>query len=123
MLVDFAGLASEGFPHHLAHLAGAFAGYLYIKQIQKANNPGQWMHTMHQWFFNLFNPVVKPVKKTIKKEVFYNTKGNQPFKIEPKLSEKRMDAILDKISATGYDSLSQEEKEVLKRISDAKTDE
>ncbi len=122
VLVDFAGLASEGFPHHLAHLAGAFAGYLYIKQVQKANNPGEWMHTVHQWFFNLFNPAAKPPKKTIKKEVFYDTKGNQPYKVEPKISEKRMDAILDKISANGYDSLTQEEKDILKRISNNKMD-
>lgn len=118
VIVDFAGLASEGFPHHLSHLGGALTGYLYIKQVQKGNDPGEWMHRVYNWFFHLFDPSKRKLKPVVKKQVFYNTKGRDPFVKKPNLNEKRVDDILDKISAKGYDSLTQEEKDILKRASE-----
>ncbi|MBP6687549.1 MAG: rhomboid family intramembrane serine protease [Lacibacter sp.] len=121
VIIDFAGLASSAFPHHLAHLGGAGIGYVYIKQIQKGNHPGEWMHQLYNWFINLFAPKEKPAKKTIKKEVFYNTKGQEPFSKKPNVTQQRVDGILDKISQQGYQSLTQEEKDILKKAADNET--
>jgi membrane associated rhomboid family serine protease len=121
VIIDFAGLASSAFPHHLAHLGGAGIGYVYIKQIQKGNHPGEWMHQLYNWFINLFAPNEKPAKKTIKKEVFYNTKGQEPFSKKPNVTQQRVDGILDKISQQGYQSLTQEEKDILKKAADNET--
>jgi membrane associated rhomboid family serine protease len=118
VIIDFAGLASSSFPHHLSHLGGATLGFIYIKQVQAGNDPGAWMHRLNKWFFNLFSPVKKEIKKPIQKEVFYNTKGKEPFKKTPNLTEQRVDEILDKISQNGYQSLTQEEKDILKRASE-----
>ena len=96
-------------------------GFVYVKLIQNGNSPGEWMHNLYNWFINLFNPASKPPKKTIKKEVFYNTKGQQPFSRKPNITEQRVDAILDKISRTGYQSLSEEEKDILKNAADSET--
>nr|WP_294902529.1 rhomboid family intramembrane serine protease [uncultured Lacibacter sp.] len=121
VLINFAGLAGKGFPFHLSHLGGGAMGFVYVKLIQNGNSPGEWMHNLYNWFINLFNPASKPPKKTIKKEVFYNTKGQQPFSRKPNITEQRVDAILDKISRSGYQSLSEEEKEILKNAADSET--
>lgn len=118
VLIDFAGLASSSFPHHLSHLGGALLGFVYIKKVQGGSDPGAWMHRVSQWFFTLFEPKEKPQKKPIKKEVFYNTKGKEPYKKTPNLTQQRVDEILDKISQKGYHSLTQEEKDILKRASE-----
>lgn len=118
VIIDFAGLASSAFPYHLSHLAGAGMGYLYIRLIRNGKQPGEWMHDLYNWFINLFNPNKPTGKKSFKKEVFYNTKGQQPFTRTPNVTEQRVDAILEKISRSGYQSLSQEEKDILKKAAD-----
>jgi DNA-directed RNA polymerase alpha subunit len=50
----------------------------------------------------------------IKSELFYKSKG-EPFKKTPNLTQKRIDEILDKINHKGYSSLTEEEKEMLKK--------
>ncbi len=119
VVIDFAGLASSGFPHHLAHLGGALVGFLYVKQIRNGKDPGEWMHKLYHWFMNLFDPTKRKLKPVLKQEVFYNTKGKTPFVKTPNVNEKKIDEILDKISAKGYDSLTKEEQELLKKASES----
>lgn len=121
VIIDFAGLGSSAFPHHLAHLAGAFTGYIYIWQIRRGSDWGNWMHRFYNWLMHLFDPKEKAPKRTSKKEVFYNTKGQQPFTRKPTITQQRVDEILDKISQKGYESLSQEEKDILKKAADNET--
>jgi membrane associated rhomboid family serine protease len=121
VIVDFAGLASKAFPHHLAHLSGAFTGFLYIKQVQNGNNPGSWMHRFYFWFVHLFDPKQKPEQPSVKQQVFYNTKGKQPFTKSPSITQQRVDAILDKINQQGYHALTQEEKDILKKAGEDET--
>lgn len=121
IIVDFAGLASFAFPHHLAHLGGAFMGFVYIKLARSGNDLGNWMHRAYNWFFHLFDPADKPQKRTLKKEVFYNTKKQQPFTRKPNITQQRVDEILDKISQKGYETLSPEEKDILKKAADNET--
>jgi hypothetical protein len=118
VLIDFAGLASEAFPHHASHLAGAIVGYLYVTQVRNGKDPGAWIHNLYNWFFNLFDPTKRKLKPVVKKQVFYNTKGSAPFKKTLNVNEKRVDEILDKISSKGYDALTSEEKEVLRKASE-----
>lgn len=118
VIIDFAGLATESFPHHLSHLGGAFIGFLYIKQVQNGHEPGAVLHRIYNWFFNLFDPSKRKLKPVVKQQVFYNTKGNKPFTKTPNINEKRVDEILDKISNVGYDSLTKEEKDILKKASE-----
>jgi len=116
VIVDVAGLASLAFPYHLAHLGGALTGFVYLKSVQRGADPGGWMHRIYHWFFNLGKPgVKKKAPVSLKKQVFYNTKGNPPFKKTATITQQRIDVLLDKISQGGYESLSPEEKEFLKR--------
>ncbi|MFN8264915.1 MAG: rhomboid family intramembrane serine protease [Chitinophagaceae bacterium] len=119
VIIDFAGLASESFPFHLSHMGGAVTGLLYVKLIRNGREPGVWMHQAYNWFFNLFNPAAKKTKGAVRKEMFYKTEGKQPFKKTPNLTQQRVDEILDKISQKGYQSLTQEEKDILKKASES----
>lgn len=96
----------------IAHLGGALMGYIYVKQLQAGINWGYWITATIDWFKSLFSPR-KHVKVTYRSS---NASQKRPKKTKPdpdKVSQEEIDAILDKISAGGYESLSREEKEKL----------
>lgn len=103
---------------YAAHLAGAGMGYLFVHQLQRGRDWSSWMTTFFDWISNLFNPDRKSWKKTAKDELHYNSKGTQPFKKIPNITQKRIDEILDKINQQGYRYLTDEEKEILKRAAE-----
>lgn len=90
---------------HLAHIGGAALGYLYATQLQKGNDIGSPFERIWVSLSSLGQS--KPKMKT----VYRSSKKKQA---KTNLSEQeRIDRILDKISASGYDSLTKEEKAVL----------
>ncbi len=80
---------------HIAHIGGAIWGYYYCI----SNNKGE---DFTQSIFNIF--------KTTKKK---NTKASQN---NNNFDQKKIDSILDKISDSGYDSLTKKEKEYLFKV-------
>jgi membrane associated rhomboid family serine protease len=95
---------------NIAHLGGALIGFIYMKQLQGGINWGAWITATMEWFKDLFKP--KPaVKVSYRKEDYTANKKGAPGK--PGVSQDELDAILDKISAGGYESLTKEEKEKL----------
>src|SRR6185312_2022103 len=114
VVIDFAG--SGGLAHHLAHLGGGLIGFLFIVSLRKGYDWSLWMNQVYNWFINLFNPD-KPLQQNekIKEKVFYNTGGQKPFIKRPVITQQRIDEILDKINQKGYNHLSEEEKNILKK--------
>jgi membrane associated rhomboid family serine protease len=102
-----AGVSNAG--GNLAHLGGAIMGFVYIKQLQAGVNWGGWITVTLDWFKNLFKPQSK-VKVTYRKT---ETKSKSKSTGSSKASQEEIDAILDKISDRGYESLSKDEKEKL----------
>lgn len=120
VLIDFAGLATTAFPYHLAHLAGALIGFIYIKGIQKGMEPGAWMHRVYYFLIRLFTFKRKQEwNRSLRETVFYQSGNTAPYKKITERTEKRIDALLDKINRTGFDSLSKEEKDFLNRAGDS----
>ena len=118
VLIDFAWLSTEP-GWFFSHLGSAGFGLIYVKALQRGHDWGEWMNTTYDWFVNLFNPSkAKKRKKPVKQEVFYNTKGQQPYKKTTNLTQQKIDEILDKIYQKGYDRLTEEEKELLRRASE-----
>lgn len=87
---------------HLAHLGGALFGFLYVN---KASNKELDIFSP---FKNLFKKKDKPLKTVYKS-------GNKPRKktVTKTQNQQEIDAILDKISKSGYDALTKDEKEFL----------
>ena len=80
---------------HIAHIGGAIWGYYYCI----SNNKGV---DLTQSIFNIF--------KTTKKKNSKARQSNNNF------DQKKIDSILDKISDSGYDSLTKKEKEYLFKV-------
>jgi len=118
VVIDFAGLGTAPFPYHLAHLAAAGMGVLFVKQLRRGHDLGAWMHHFHDWLSNLFNPGNIKEKKIFKKELFYKNQGNPPYTKTPLITQQKVDELLDKISQKGYNCLTEEEQEILKRASE-----
>lgn len=114
IVIDFAG--SGGTAHHLAHLGGGLIGFLFIISLRKGYDWSLWMNQIYLWFMNLFNPDKQKLPpEKIREKVFYNTHGQKPFIKRPVVTQQRIDEILDKINQKGYNHLSEEEKNILKK--------
>jgi len=90
----------------LAHIGGAAFGYFYALQLQKGNDLGKVVYGVGDFFRNLIVP--KP-----KLKVASRNKAAQSAKPRLPDQQNKIDRILDKISRSGYDSLSKDEKEIL----------
>lgn len=100
-----------------AVLGAALAAFAYIRLLQRNKDAGAWMHRCYNWCSDLFNPAKKQQNNT-REKVFYNTSGRKPFHKTSNVTQQRIDEILDKISQKGYEHLTREEREILKRASE-----
>jgi len=109
MLVDSAGSSIA----HLAHLGGAFAAFIFI-MLDKDSYIA--LKRILNWNINLNNPFSKmenPFKKekaNVEEAKFYEIKEK---KKDNEVTQKDIDKILDKISESGYQNLTAEEKKIL----------
>ena len=117
LVIDMATLPANDPVLYIAHLAGALSGFLFVFLLRKGLDGSSWMNHFYDWVGNLFNPD-KPDerRREIKSTLFYYSK-KAPFSKTARLTEQRLDEILDKINQSGYDKLSAEEKDFLKRAS------
>lgn len=98
---------------HLAHLGGAYVGYLYTTQLDKGNDIGKWVENLINTIQSLFESQPKSKAKSKMKTVYKNKSYKKKNAADKEEKQKRIDAILDKISKSGYESLSKEEKDFL----------
>jgi membrane associated rhomboid family serine protease len=91
---------------HIAHLGGAIWGFLYQREFLKGNDIGAWFMRMIDAFKSLFS-----ASKTKRKA----TRPKRNTKTTSSVDQKKVDAILDKIADSGYESLTKAEKEYLFR--------
>lgn len=110
VLMYVIGISSTNAGGNLAHLGGAFWGVIYVMQLRRGIDPGKGINRLLSGLKKAFSPKPK-VKVSYRKpvdDIDYNRLKNQ--------DQKRMNEILEKISKSGYDSLSKEEKEILFRM-------
>jgi membrane associated rhomboid family serine protease len=117
-IIDFASVSKTP-GMFFSHLASAAVGFFFGRALLRGIDWGTWMNVVYDRFTNLFNPERKPTKKNpVRQEVFYNTRGQQPYKKTANLTQQKVDEILDKINQKGYDRLTEEEKNLLRRASE-----
>lgn len=125
---------------HFAHLGGAIFGGLFVQQLKAGNDlsipANRVFDAISNFFRMLFQPNHKaPQKRKRKVRVAYKNPNKKPtsnrkaYRNRQQSSnrksrqnppdyngmnhQEKLDAILDKIKLTGYDSLTKEEKEFL----------
>ncbi|MEL6917925.1 MAG: rhomboid family intramembrane serine protease [Bacteroidota bacterium] len=96
----------------LAHLGGAFLGYIYARQLLNGRDIGEGFSNFLDGIANMFK---KKEKKAPLKTVYRKGKasGRTPVNYDKESRQRKIDAILDKISKSGYESLSKAEKDFL----------
>lgn len=94
----------------IAHISGAVFGFIYAKQLAKGNDIGKWFEYTVAFFANAFK-----TKKTSPLKTVYKSKRRTSKNDISKTKQRKIDDILDKISKSGYESLTQEEKDFLFR--------
>jgi len=108
LVLSFIGSVGTNAGGNIAHLGGALMGFVYLKQLQSGINWGSWITATIDWVKGLFTPKPK-VKVTYRKQY---SEAQKP-RAKASISQAEIDAILDKISDAGYESLTKEEKEKL----------
>lgn len=117
VVIDLLMLNSGNAGGHIAHLGGALWGFAYAKMIP-GFDPTR--------IFNIFSGSKIWFSKTGRKTRFKVHQGGKPltddeFNRQKVLRQQKIDAILEKISRSGYDSLTKEEKALLFSSSQKKT--
>lgn len=108
ILVSFFGITSSNGGGELAHLGGALTGYLFVLLLNKGIDITLWFNKLIDGIVNLFRPRRMRVKKGTHRP---NRKMNDAeYNMHKAQNMAEIDRILDKIKASGYDSLSSDEK-------------
>ncbi|WP_306353064.1 rhomboid family protein [Flavobacterium sp. '19STA2R22 D10 B1'] len=114
VLLDLIQLPMGNTGGHIAHLGGAFFGFFYIKMLQNGTDLTKGITAVLDWAVTLFKPRKStPFKKVHKNKTSPNFTPTSRATVTKDKSQQQIDEILDKISQSGYDSLSKEEKEFL----------
>jgi rhomboid family protein len=118
VVLAFAQSTGQNAGGELAHLGGAAMGFVYIKQLQQGTDWGKWIHWFLSFIKSFFSSQPK-VKVTYRKSAksksaaFGKSTSSTKSQGQGSASQEEIDAILDKISQSGYESLSKEEKQKL----------
>lgn len=92
---------------HFAHLGGAIFGLISIQSMHSSNN----ILSVLGSFFDRIKKMITSVKSTKSGKAKFKT--DEEYNLEKKRRQEKTDAILDKISKSGYESLTKEEKDFL----------
>ena len=102
VLLDIIQIPGGNSGGHIAHLGGAFLGYFYHKKMIQGDDYGNWIINLYNF---IFKRKIKFKKRNFVKKSTLSRKDT--------VVQKKIDLILDKISKSGYDSLTKKEKETL----------
>ena len=113
LVLDLLQIKMDNSGGHIAHLTGAFFGFVYVKLLQNGTDLSKIVSTIIDFFVNLFRKSPsKPFKKVHKNYTKPAEKTISRIVTKDK-TQQQIDEILDKISRSGYDCLTKEEKEFL----------
>lgn len=105
IVLDFLSISPDNPGGHIAHIGGVIFGYIYVSLLKRGIDISVNFYN----FINFFSQ-----KKKHKKSKKVNTrKSDDIFRSEKAEKQKHINSILEKISKSGYESLTKEEKELL----------
>jgi membrane associated rhomboid family serine protease len=109
LFLDLIQLPMNNTGGHIAHLSGALFGYIYIKLLQNGTDLSRIVDSILNLLSKKQSTPFRKVHVNPKKPA---AKRESKIVIKDK-TQQQLDEILDKISQSGYDSLTAEEKEFL----------
>lgn len=112
-IIDLISISNSNSGGHIAHIGGALLGYFFTKQWLKGKDITAWVASTTSFIIAVF----KPSRKSNMKVKHRKSEDKYEFNGRKNEDQVKVDAILDKISRSGYDSLSKKEKEILFKAS------
>ena len=109
VILDLPGLFSTNSGGTIAHIGGYILGYYYARQIQLGTEPFRFFDRILDFLTR------QKALRTIYKKPTASFAGQPKKDFDAFTHQKQIDIILDKISKSGYDSLTQQEKDFLFR--------
>ena len=107
VFLDLISVSGNNAGGHIAHLGGALFGFIYVRQLKNGRD-------LAKGFNNMIDKLVTVFSGRKKMKVHYGRpKHDEDYVANKKAMQERTDEILDKISKSGYGSLTKEEKEFL----------
>lgn len=115
IVLDFLMIASSNAGGHISHLGGAVFGYLFIHQYKQHKD-------ITRWAWELFYRDKRTGKSRKRKNPHMHVSYKRPktdmeFNAQKAKERAELDRILDKVSKSGYESLTKQEKEILFKMS------
>jgi hypothetical protein len=113
IFIDILSVATyDNIGGNLAHLGGAAFGFFAMLNYKKGRD---WTKGFNALFDRIRSPFTKSANMKV---VHKRKKTDEEYNYEKNVLQHRVDQILDKISKSGYESLSKEEKDILFKSSD-----
>ena len=116
VVIDVLSLNGNNAGGSLAHLGGALAGVAFGFSLRRGIDLTTWVNPMIDWFVDLM-PRRRKMKVTYKRsrqeQANRSANVDQAWRDKKKQDSEQMDAILDKIKQSGYESLSESDKKKL----------
>lgn len=110
VLTSFLGINSDNAGGEIAHLGGALAGYIFVVSLRKGWDISAGINRIFDVWSRIFKPRRLKVKRVPnKKQKMTDAEFNQT----KATNMQEIDRILDKVKASGYQSLSADEKKRL----------
>ena len=102
IIIDILSIPEGNSGGHIAHIGGGLYGFLYI-YLKKYNINSNY----------LIDNILFFLKRRNNQFIYSKKENDYEYNYRKKNEQKRIDSILDKVSQSGYDSLSKEEKDTL----------
>jgi membrane associated rhomboid family serine protease len=108
-ILDFISLGKDDGTAHFSHIGGAALGFFSVQQLKSSNNIINMAQRFGDWFGRLFRK--KPKLSVEKGDA--RRMSDEDYNLDKKMRQEKIDGILDKISKSGYESLTRQEKDFL----------
>lgn len=111
VLISLFSITSSNAGGQIAHLGGALYGYFFIVSLRRGSDTTRWISRLLDTVNNLF----KPKRLKVRKGGTYRPgkMSDAEYNVQKNRNMAEVDRILDKIKASGYGSLTEDEKNTL----------
>ncbi len=115
VVIEFMSVGNQSIVAHLAHIGGAITAFFFIlydrrKRISAGNIFGSFKKSNNSFSSSSLRNAFKSRPKDVEDAKFYDINES---KKEDVVTDVEIDAILDKISKSGYQNLTDREKKIL----------
>lgn len=119
VVIEFLSVGNQSIVAHLAHVGGALTGFLFVMYDRRFRNRSKnifssFSRSRNNFSSSSFGNIFKsksPKSDDIQNAKFYDI--NEPKKDNEFVNQEEIDKILDKISQSGYQNLTDREKKIL----------